>query len=284
MTIHAPMPSIVSVANGSAELRQRVARREITERRRITQKLRHALATGGFILCYQPIVSFKTGLACGAETLIRLRHSRRGLIPAQHFMPIAERSDVIIDVTGWMLQTACAEAATWPAGFTVAVALSLRHLQSGRIVRQLLEALNRSDLTPEQLELEITEAMLIDGNAETVFSLKALQGIGVRLALNNFGTGYASLSALKSLPFSTLRLDRSLTHNLSEGEAGAAIVHAAIKAGHALGCSVLADGVETEAQFRKLSDIGADEGQGLYFSPAVNAEEMAAMFAPSLHV
>ena len=264
--------------DAARELRLRTARREVTERRRITQKLRQALISGGFVLHYQPIICFKTGLARGAETLIRLQHSRRGLIPGQHFMPIAERSDVIIDVAGWILATACHDAAGWPSHFTVATALSLRHLQSGRLVRQLLESLSRSGLPPERLELEITEAMLLDDNDDTVFALKALRGIGVRLALNNFGTGYASLAALKRLPFTTLRLDRSLIHNLNEGQGGAAIVHAAIEAGHALGCAVLADGVETEAQFAKLCEIGADEGQGPYFSQPVDVAEMAAMF------
>jgi EAL domain-containing protein (putative c-di-GMP-specific phosphodiesterase class I) len=261
------------------ELRQRTARREITERRRITQRLRQALTSGGFVLQYQPLISLSSGLARGAESLVRLKHNRRGLIPASHFMPIAERSDLIVDVGGWTLHHACLQATTWPENFTVAVALSLRHLQSGRLVRQLLEALSRTGLAPERLELGLTEAMLIDENDDTIFALKALQGLGVRLALNNFGLGYASLSAVKRLPLGTLRLDRSLTQNLIEGESGAAIIHAAIEAGHALGCKVLADGVETERQFKLLSKIGCDEGQGAYFSPPVCAEEMAAMFA-----
>jgi EAL domain-containing protein (putative c-di-GMP-specific phosphodiesterase class I) len=278
-----PLPA----ASGSApvspspkELRQRTARREITERRRITQRLRQALCTGGFVLHYQPIINFATGLACGAETLIRLQHARRGLIPAAHFMPIAERSDVIIDVAGWIMNTACAEAAGWPGHFALCTALSQRHLQSGRLVRQLLEALSRSGLRPDRLHMEITEPMLLDENDDTMFALRALQGLGVPFALNNFGTGYASLSALKRLKFSTLRLDRSLIQNLSEN-AGVAIVRAAIEAGHALGCRVLADGVETEEQYLRLAEIGADEGQGPYFSAPVEAVEMAAMFAPN---
>jgi EAL domain-containing protein (putative c-di-GMP-specific phosphodiesterase class I) len=262
------------------ELRLRTARREITERRRITQRLRQALSTGGFVLHYQPLVSLKSGLVRGAETLIRLQHSRRGLITANHFMPIAERSDVITDVGGWMLHQACMDAAGWPSAISVAVTLSLRHLQSGRLIRQLLEALSRSGLAPERLELELTEAMLIDDNDDTAFSLKALQGLGVRLALNNFGIGYASLSALKRLPLTTLRLDRSMVQNLAEGQADTAIVHAAIDAGHALGCKVLADGVETEPQFRLLAEIGCDEGQGAYFSQPVAAAEMTVMVGP----
>jgi EAL domain-containing protein (putative c-di-GMP-specific phosphodiesterase class I) len=110
--------------------------------------------------------------------------------------------------------------------------------------------------------------------------LRALQGLGVPFALNNFGTGYASLSALKRLKFSTLRLDRSLIQNLSEPP-GIAIVRAAVEAGHALGCRVLADGVETEEQFIRLAEIGADEGQGPFFSQPADAAEMAAMFTPN---
>jgi EAL domain-containing protein (putative c-di-GMP-specific phosphodiesterase class I) len=171
------------------------------------------------------------------------------------------------------------EAGAWPGYISVAVTLSLRHLQSGRLIRQLLEALNRSGLTPERLELELTESMLIDDNDDTVFSLKALQGIGIRMALNNFGVGYASLSALKRLPLTTLRLDRSMIQNLGEGQSDTAIVHAAINAGHALGCTVLADGVETEEQFMLLGQIGCDEGQGAYFSQPVSPAEMTTMFA-----
>ena len=264
-------------AQATRDLRLRTARREITERRRITQRLRQALSTGGFVLHYQPMVSLKTGLIRGAEVLIRLQHNRRGLIAASHFMPVAERSDVITEVGGWMLYNACLEAATWPECLSVAVTLSLRHLQSGRLVRQLLEAISRSGLAAERLELELTEAMLIDDNDDTVFALRALQGIGVRLALNNFGLGYASLSALKRLPVTTLRLDRSLIQNIGEGRSETAIVRAAVEAGHALGCSVLADGVENELQFQQLEKIGCDEGQGTYFSQPVSAAEMGAM-------
>ena len=259
------------------DLRMRTARREITERRRITARLRQALLSGGLVLHYQPVVALKSGLIRGAEAIIRLQHNRRGLIPAAHFMPVAERSDVINDVAGWMITEACFEAARWPADMTVALTLSARHLQSGRLIRQLLEALSRSGLAAERLELELTEAMLIDENEDTTFSLKALQGIGVRMALNNFGTGYASLSALKRLPLAILRLDRSLVQNLGESPQDAAIVHAAIEAGHALGCRVLADGVETQAQYTLLGQIGCDEGQGAYFGQPVSAPELMAM-------
>ena len=274
-----PTADIAAGGESARELRLRTARREITERRRITQRLRQALSTGGFVLLYQPVVSLKSGLVRGAESLIRLQHNRRGLITANHFMPVAERSDVINDVAGWMLLQACMEASTWPNCLSVAVTLSLRHLQSGRLIRQLLEVLSHSGLAPERLELELTETMLIDDNDDTIFCLKALHGIGVRMALNNFGAGYASLSALKRLPLTTLRLDRSMIQNLGEAQSDTAIVQAAIDAGHTLGCTVLADGVESEPQFKLLCEIGCDEGQGAYFSQPVSAAEISAMLA-----
>jgi EAL domain-containing protein (putative c-di-GMP-specific phosphodiesterase class I) len=279
-TALADPPGGTGATQTARALRLRTARREITERRRITQRLRQALSGGGLVLHYQPLVALHTGLVRGAETLIRLQHQRRGLIPASHFMPIAEQSEIITDVGGWMLHQACIEASRWPDCLSVAATLSLRHLQSGRLIRQLLEALSHSGLAPERLELELSEAMLIDEHDDTEFALRALQGIGVRLALNNFGTGYASLSALRRVPLTTLRLDRSMIQNLDESPGEAAIVQAAIEAGHALGCRVLADGIEHAAQFRLLAGLGCDEGQGSYFSQPVGAAEMAAMVGP----
>ncbi len=268
-----------SLLPSARELRQRTARREITERRRLIQRLRQALATGGFIIQYQPLASLNSGLVRGAEALIRLRHNRRGLVAAGHFMPVAERSELMPEIGAWMLRQACAEAANWPACVSVALSLSPAHLHSGHLVRQLLEALNRSGMAAERLELELSESMLIDDDQETVFCLRALQGLGVRLALNNFGLGYASLSALKRLPITTLRLDRSLIQNLGEGGPSTAILRAAIDAGHALGCTVLADGVEHEAQFRQLGEFGCDEGQGAYFGPVMDAALITTMLA-----
>jgi EAL domain-containing protein (putative c-di-GMP-specific phosphodiesterase class I) len=257
-------------------LRARAARRDMTERRRVTARLREALVENGLLLHFQPQVHLRSGIVRGAEALIRLHHRRRGLILPNHFMPIAERSDVINDIGAWMLNRACLEAVSWPGHHAVALALSHRQLRSGKLTKHLIEALTRSELPPERLEVELTEAMLIDDNDDTMFSLKAIRGLGVRMALNNFGTGYASLSALKRLPLSTLKLDRSLVEYLGHDMSGTAIVHAAVEAGHALGCSVLAEGVETAEQRRLLDEIGCDEGQGLFFSPPISATELRA--------
>lgn len=265
-------------ARTERELRQHNARHRIAERRRIVQKLRQELAADRLALHFQPIISLHNGLATGAEALLRLNHARRGFIPAGQFLALAEHSDVIIDIGSWMLHAACRDVAQFPEHFSVSLALSLRHLQSGELVKHLLEALDRSDIAPGRLELLITEAMLLDANEDTNFALKAVQGIGVRLALSQFGSGHASLAPLKRLPISSLRLDRSMVQNLTLASSTAALTHAAIEAGHALGCSVLADGVESATQYDLLRQARADEGQGAFFGHAIPGEEFTQMF------
>lgn len=261
------------------ELKQHDARHQITERRRVVQLLRRALATNGLSLHFQPIIALESGQPTGAEAQIRLNHARRGLIPAGHFLPIAEKSDVVIDAGRWMLRQTCFEAAKLPAHVRLSLALSQRHLQSGQLARHLLEALHISKIAPDRLELLITETMLLDENEDTVFALRAVRGLGVRLGLNHFGTGYASLAPLKRLPFSTLRLDKSLVQNLDESIAVTAIIQAAVEAGHALGCRVLADGVESAAQEQLLRHARADEAQGLFFAPAMAGAKLAELFS-----
>lgn len=266
------------LARTDRELRQHSARHKIAARRRIVQKLQQELAADRLALHFQPIISLHDGLATGAEAMLRIKHSRRGFIAVGQFLPLAEHSDVIIDVGGWMLRAACRDIALLPEHFSVSLPLSIRHLQSGELVRHLLEALDRSDIAPERLELLITEAMLLDANEATNFALKAVQGIGVRLALNQFGVGYASLAPLKRLPISNLRLDRTMVQSLTRASSTTALAHAAIEAGHALGCSVLADGVETAAQYDLLRQARADEGQGAFFGNAIPGEQFAEMF------
>ena len=260
------------------ELRQYNTRHRVAERRRIVQKLRQEMAARRLALHFQPIVSLHSGLATGAEAMLRIIHSRRGFIPAGQFLPLVEQSDVIIDIGSWMLRAACRAIGQFPGHFSISLALSLRHLQSGEMVKHLLEALNGSDIAPERLELIITEAMLLDANEDTNFALKAIQGTGVRLALSQFGSGYSSLVSLKSLPISSLRLDRSLVQSLTSTPPSTPLIHAVIKAGHALGCSVVADGVETAVQYDLLRQTHADEGQGAFFGQAVPCEELAQMF------
>jgi EAL domain-containing protein (putative c-di-GMP-specific phosphodiesterase class I) len=268
----APTMGVEPSADRTRDLRLQTARREISERRRITQRLRHALAHGGLVLHYQRQVNLASGALRGAEAMIRLEHRRRGLILPNRFMPVAEHSDVIHDIGGWALLHACLAAASWPAPVLVALTLSARQLQSTRLIKHLIEALARSGLAAERLELELTEAMLLDNSDDIFFSLRALAGLGVRVAVNDFGVGYASLSVLRRLPLTTLKLDRTLIHGLGREDSNAAIIHAAIEAGHALGFTVLADGVETAEQCETLRQMGCDDGQGAHFGAPGPAE------------
>jgi EAL domain-containing protein (putative c-di-GMP-specific phosphodiesterase class I) len=231
--------------------------------------LRQALEQDGFTLLYQPQRHLKSGAARGAEALIRLQHRRRGLILPSHFMPVAAHSDIVIEIGNWILRQACHDAAAWPRKFFVSVAVSQRQLTTGKLVKQVIEALSRVDLPASQLELALTETMLIDDNEDVRFTLKALRGLGVGLVLDNFGTSYTSFSLLKRLPLTMLKLDRSMIHGMPADKENVAILRATIDTAHALGIGVIADGVEGEDQCQMLDGLGCDIVQGAHMNPPV---------------
>ena len=264
----APRQTVKSTVSGETqELRAQAARNKAAEHRRITSRLRQALEQDGFTLLYQPQRNLKSGAARGAEALIRLQHRRRGLILPSHFMPVAAHSDIIIEIGNWMLRQACHDAAAWPRDFFVSVPVSQRQLTTGKLVKQVIEALSRVDLPASQLELALTETMLIDDNEDVRFALKALRGLGVGLILDNFGTSYTSFSLLKRLPLTMLKLDRSMIHGMPADKENVAILRATIDTAHALGIGVIADGVESEDQCQMLDGLGCDIVQGAHMNP-----------------
>jgi len=261
-------PTLIDLdAEARAPARFRIAqgpRAQGIARRRMEADLRRALDRGAVSLQYQKRVSLESGEAGGAEALLRWSDRRRGLVPPLQFIPVAERSDLIVDLGGWALKRACAEAAGWP-GMRVSVNASARQMRDGALLDQVAAALDESGLAPEQLELELTEGLLIEIEAETLLLLSAIRDLGVGLALDDFGTGYASLAVLKRLPLTAMKLDRSLIRGLPADREDAAIVRAVVDTGHALGLHIIAEGVETEAQRAFLAGIGCDEGQGYLF-------------------
>jgi EAL domain-containing protein (putative c-di-GMP-specific phosphodiesterase class I) len=261
--------------SGSA-LRYRLtpnARSEAADRRKMEQDLRQALSLDQLVLYYQPRVSLLDGVRTGAEALIRWPHRKRGLLAPGAFLPIAERSTLITRLGGWVLRTACSEAAHWVNGGTVTVNLSARQIADGAILDQVAEALDISGLAPERLELDLTESMLITPDVETLLTLSAIRDLGVGLALDDFGTGYISLGMLRRVPLTAMKIDRTLIRCLpGQGDEGA-ILRAVVETGHALGLTVVAEGIETEEQLSFLTASGCDEGQGFLFShpmPAAN--------------
>jgi EAL domain-containing protein (putative c-di-GMP-specific phosphodiesterase class I) len=238
------------------------------DRRRLERDLHAAMEARAFILHYQPRLSLATGAIEANEALIRWPDRKRGLIPPNSFIPVAEQSDLINLIGAWVLLEACTEAMGW-GHHRLSVNVSARQLQSGVLPIQMAMALEQSGLPPDRLELELTESMLVDGSTDTLLALSAIRDLGVGLALDDFGTGFASLSMLKRLPLTVMKLDRSLVRDLPANREDAAIV-----TGHAIGLVVVAEGIETEAQRAFLSGIGCDEGQGYLFSHPLPVDQL----------
>jgi EAL domain-containing protein (putative c-di-GMP-specific phosphodiesterase class I) len=262
------------------ELDSQEARAEALDRRRLLQDLKQATLSGGFVLHYQPRVALATGAINGAEAVIRWPHRKRGLISPDRFIPLAEQTGMIGAIGAWALRTGCAEAATWAdPDLTLSINVSPRQLQDHAFLSHVALAVQESDLAPERIELELTESTLIAVDDDTLFLLSALRDMGVGLALDDFGIGYASLAMLRRLPLTTLKIDRSLVRELPDNREDAAIVRAVVATTHAMGLSVTAEGIETTAQSAFLADIGTDGGQGHLFGRPVPAERLREQLA-----
>ena len=240
-------------------------RSETADRRKAEQELRNALAHDQLRLHYHPRYSLATGEAVGAEALIRWPHRKHGLLAPAAFLPTAERSTLINRIGGWVLRNACSEAAGWRDRGIVSVNIAARQLADGTLLDQVSEALDLSELEPERLELELTEAMLLNADVELMLMLSALRDLGVGLALDDFGTGHTSLSLLRRVPLSVVKLDRSLVRDLPHFREEAGLVSGIVEIAHAMDLTVVAEGIETDPQRDLLTEIGCDHGQGFLF-------------------
>jgi EAL domain-containing protein (putative c-di-GMP-specific phosphodiesterase class I) len=252
------------------------------ERLTLETGLRRALEDGSLELQYQPQVEMKGGRIIGAEALLRWRHPERGYISPASFIPIAEESGLILPIGEWVLERACAQAVAWQrAGFQIPVAVNVSGVQFQRqdltaIVRRKLAA---TGLAPSLLHIEITETVIVSARDRAVAVLAQLRELGVRLALDDFGTGYSSLSYLKNFPIDTLKIDRSFVSEMLTDSTTASIIEAIISMTRVLGLSVIAEGVEDQAQYKFLQEIGCDAIQGFYVSKAVPADEFAKLLS-----
>lgn len=248
-----------SVRFFAAELGARVR-----ERRDIQNDLQLALTNGEFFLHYQPQNKIASNKTIGFETLVRWQCPKRGLVAPGLFIPLAEESRLIISLGEWILREACREAASWPQPLTVAVNISPIQFHHGDLPALVHSILLETGLKPSRLELEITEGVLIDDFSRAVSILRKLKSIGVQIAMDDFGSGYSSLSYLHSFPFDKIKIDRSFIGDLEHNHHSMAIVRAIITLGHSLGVPVLAEGVETGAQQLFLAQAGCDEVQGYF--------------------
>jgi diguanylate cyclase (GGDEF)-like protein len=231
------------------------------ERRTMEEDLRSALERDELLLHYQPQKKM-SGETVGFEALVRWQCPKRGMVSPGVFIPIAEESDLIVRIGEWVLREACREAASWPQPLTIAVNISPIQFRQGDLPRLVLSVLLETGLAPARLELEITESVLIDDFSRAVSILTRLKSLGVRIALDDFGTGYSSLSYLHSFSFDKIKIDRIFIGDLEHSRQSMAIVRAVMGLGHSLGVPILAEGVETDAQYASLVQEGCDEVQG----------------------
>jgi len=255
----------------SSEMNARIAQHRVLE-----EQLRAAVAERQFVLHYQPRVDLISGELAGAEALIRWQHPQRGLVAPADFIGLAEETGLIVPIGAWVIETVCAQLATWiAAGATpvpIAVNLSAIQMRKSDLQQTVSAALKAHAVDARLLDLELTESAIMADPAAAAETLKAFRALGVGLALDDFGTGYSSLAQLKRFPFTTLKIDRAFVTDITSVAEDAAIANAIIAMAHGLELKVVAEGVENEGQMTYLRAHGCDELQGNYFSPAVPLE------------
>jgi diguanylate cyclase (GGDEF)-like protein/PAS domain S-box-containing protein len=251
----------------------------VNARASLEVELRQAIRTNQFLLCYQPQV--KQGRLTGAEALIRWNHPSRGIVMPDDFIPLAEESRLILSLGDWILEAACAQIAAWAgrdqtAHLTVAVNISALQFRQPEFVEQVLTTLERTGANPKNLELELTESMLVEDIEEVIAKMIELKSHGLSFSLDDFGTGYSSLSYLKRLPLDCLKIDRSFVRDMLEDAASGAIAATIVSLGRAMGIPVIAEGVEREEQRGYLAGLGCHSFQGFLFSPPLPLEQFEA--------
>jgi diguanylate cyclase (GGDEF)-like protein len=254
-------------------------------RLRLESDLVHAVERHQLRVLYQPVVELRTDAVVGFEALLRWEHPEFGTISPLDFIPIAEETGTIVAVGRWVLEEACAQVRQWQTAhprsepLTMAVNVSARQLQESQFVDEVQSALDRHDVAPSTLTLEITESVLLDQSTAVGERLVELKRTGVRLAIDDFGTGYSSLSRLRALPIDMLKIDRSFVADLPASPDAAALVRSIIRLADSLGVSTLAEGVETAAQRDHLSQQGCGMAAGWLWSRPVPAEELLVQLA-----
>jgi diguanylate cyclase (GGDEF)-like protein/PAS domain S-box-containing protein len=243
----------------------------------IEQDLPFAIINEQFYLCYQPKIELGSGATMGVETLIRWRHPTLGEISPLEFIPLAEQSGFIFEITIWVLENACKQVKEWQQHFknlNLAVNLSPFLLNRKELIRHVLDILNRTEFTPEHLILEVTESGLMENIETGKDILTELKNIGIQVAIDDFGTGFSSLAYIRNLPVSLLKIDRSFIKDIAENSKDATIVDTIIHLAKSLDIKVLAEGVENNDQVSLLQQMDCDFAQGFYFSKSLEAEKL----------
>ena len=268
-----------SDGRGTHRFFEREMDRRLQARHALEIDLRSAIAKAEFELHYQPIIRLDDGHVSGFEALVRWNHPQRGLIPPGQFIPLAEETGLIVPLGEWVLRTACAQAAHWSEPVGVAVNLAAAQFKGRSLVQVALSALASSGLAPSRLDLEITESVLLQDEANTLATLHQLRGLGVRISMDDFGTGYSSLAYLRSFPFDKIKIDRSFVRDMPERNDSQAIIRAVTGLAQSLRISTVIEGIETEEQLKMAKAEGCNEAQGFLFSKPLPERELAEFMA-----
>jgi len=240
-------------------------------------ELRQAIEKDQLSLYYQPKISFKTNHVIGVEALVRWQHPEYGFVPPEQFILPAEQTGLIHPLTRWVLKTALCQSDAWrQAGLNcpVAVNLSARNLHDPQLRDHLAKILKTSSVSPQQLELEITESAIMADPQRALEVITSLRAMGLRFALDDFGIGYSSLAYLKKLPVDTIKIDKSFVMDMEKDQDDVLIVLSTINLAHNLGLKVVAEGVETEQTWAQLFTFGCDAAQGYYMSKPMPAADL----------
>ena len=255
------------------------------DRVRLESELHAALHGGQFELLYQPKVDTATGRINSAEALIRWRHPERGLLLPADFIGIADDCGLLDDIGEWVLHEACRQAKAWQdeglPRLRVAVNLAPSQFRLTNLVDQIRRALDAVQLDPQLLEVELTESAVMSDAEESILILEAISSMGVLVSVDDFGTGYSSKSYLRRFPIDKLKIDRCFVEEMTRRSEDASIVRAIISLAHSLRLKVIAEGVETPEQLALLADLGCDQYQGFFFSPAIAADKFTALVRQS---
>jgi diguanylate cyclase (GGDEF)-like protein len=249
------------------------------DRRQLERDLAMALERGEFELHFQPILNLKRQVISGFEALLRWHHPEHGMISPARFIPVAEETGLIVPIGEWALREAISHAAQWPPGVRVAINVSSVQFQRGNVVATIMNALGTAGISPERVEIEITESVFFENNVANLDALRQLHALGLKIALDDFGTGYSALSYLLSYPFDKIKIDGSFVR-ASDNAAGAqAIVRAIAEIGHRMGIVTTAEGIETAAQLRNVHAAGYTEAQGYLIARPMPADLVLKMLS-----